>query len=210
MNEWMEKIKSFQRNFASSLGKSNLLTTRVIWLGVIGILLLLFGSVFDGNLLRSSSIGEAPVKTESAKHAAQPAAGVGKADDEAFLEQKISHLLSNVKGAGSVMVSVTFERGARQEHEKNVTRETKVVEERDTTGGVRTTSESKESEQVLMSKENGVDKPVMLSETKPEVKGVLIVAEGAGDSEVRANLTKAVETGLGIASYKITVLPQGK
>ena len=50
----------------------------------------------------------------------------------------------------------------------------------------------------------------MVREYKPEIKGVLIVAEGANDSTVKASLTRAVELGLGIAPYKITVLPQRK
>lgn len=208
MNDWLDKLKNFQQEFLSSLKKTNILNTRIVWLGVIGVLLLVFGSVFDGNMLKSSMIDEVPAKQEKSREsAALPAMG---ANDEKFLEEKIAHLLSSVKGAGNVMASVTLEGSARQEHAKNITKESKVVEEKDTSGGIRTTSESKESEQVLLSKESGTDKPVMVSESKARIKGVLIVAEGANDSVVKANLTKAVETGLGIASYKITVLPQGK
>lgn len=208
MNDWLEKLKNFQQDFLNSLKKTNILNTRIVWLGVIGVLLLIFGSVFDGNMLKSSMVDEAPVKQEKSRESiALPAMGT---NDEKFLEEKIARLLSSVKGAGNVMASVTLEGSARQEHAKNITKESKIIEEKDTSGGIRTTSESKESEQVLLSKESGTDKPVMVSESKARIKGVLIVAEGANDSVVKANLTKAVETGLGIASYKITVLPQGK
>lgn len=210
MSEWIEKIKNLQQNFSASIEKSNFLSGRVIWLGVIGILLLVCGSIFDGNLMKSSIVDDSPTKSEAPRQAAEAILSAGKNGDEAFIEAKIAHLLSRVKGAGNVEVNVTLEGSARREHAKNVTRETKIVEEKDPSGGVRTTSESKESAQVLMSKEGGADKPVMVSEIRPEVKGILIVAEGAGDSAVKANLTRAVETGLGIASYKITVLPQGK
>lgn len=208
MNDWLEKLKNFQQDFLNSLKKTNILNTRIVWLGVIGVLLLIFGSVFDGNMLKSSMVDEVPVKQEKSRESTVlPAMGT---NDEKFLEEKIARLLSSVKGAGNVMASVTLEGSARQEHAKNITKESKIIEEKDTSGGIRTTSESKESEQVLLSKESGTDKPVMVSESKARIKGVLIVAEGANDSVVKANLTKAVETGLGIASYKITVLPQGK
>jgi stage III sporulation protein AG len=85
-----------------------------------------------------------------------------------------------------------------------------MIQEKDPAGGVRTTTETKENQQILLGKENGTDKPVMVREIKPPIKGVLIIAEGAYDSTVKANLTKAVEAGLGIPSYKITVLPQRK
>ena len=57
---------------------------------------------------------------------------------------------------------------------------------------------------------NGADRPVMVREAKPTIKGVLVIAAGAADSAVKANLTRAVEAGLGIPTYKITVLPLRK
>ena len=109
-----------------------------------------------------------------------------------------------------VDVNITWENSSTQEHAKNVTKESKTIQEKDTTGGVRSTTETKESEQILVGKENGVDRPVIVREIKPMVKGVLVIAEGAYDSNVKASLTKAVESGLGIPSYKITVLAQKK
>lgn len=209
MNEWLEKMKVWQKGFAGSVGKTNLFSSRVVWLGAIGVLLLAFGAVYDPPEAKDPAADRPGSKTETA---GPEKTGFYSAPsgEEALMEEKLAALLSNVKGAGKVMVSVTLEGSARQEHEKNTTRETKVVEEKDTAGGVRTTKESKESAQVLMSKEGAADRPVMVSRTRPEIKGVLIVAEGAADSSVKADLTRAAETGLGIASHKITVLPQGK
>ena len=201
MNELQERIKNMQV-FLQNHG----LNIRVIWLGMIGVLLLIFGSFFDGNLL-SSKIVPAPDAKEEATIITSKNTD---ASYEKNLENKLTQLLSRTKGAGNVAVSITVEGSARQEHEKNIVKETKTVQEKDTSGGIRTTTEIKENQQVLVNKENGVDKPVMLREINPEIKGVLVIADGAGDSVVKANLTKAVETGLGIASYKITVLPQRK
>lgn len=201
MSELQERIKTMQ-SFLQNHG----LNIRVIWLGLIGILLLIFGSFFDGNLL-SSKIVPVPETKEDA------ALITSKGNDTSYeknLENKLTQLLSRTKGAGNVAVSITVEGSSRQEHEKNIVKETKTVQEKDTSGGVRTTTEIKENQQVLVNKENGIDKPVILREINPEIKGVLVIADGAADSVVKANLTKAVETGLGIASYKITVLPQRK
>lgn len=201
MSELQERIKTMQ-GFLKNHG----LNIRVIWLGLIGVLLLIFGSFFDGNLL-SSKIVPVPETKEDA------ALITNKGNDTSYeknLENKLTQLLSRTKGAGNVAVSITVEGSSRQEHEKNIVKETKTVQEKDTSGGVRTTTEIKENQQVLVNKENGIDKPVILREINPEIKGVLVIADGAADSVIKANLTKAVETGLGIASYKITVLPQRK
>lgn len=211
MVTWLDKWKNLQKNLFDGARRSQLLSPRVIWLGVVGILLLIFGSIFDGTGSQSSLLKQSePDKSSVQQQTVTPPATVSNTGTERAVEDKLAQVLSKVKGAGNVTVSVTFEGGARQEHAKNKTKETKVVEEKDTAGGVRTTTESKQSEQFLISKENGADKPVTVMETRPIVKGVLVVADGAADSSVKADLIRAVETGLGIASYKITVLPQRK
>ncbi len=183
----------------NQLVKAGVLNTRMIWLGVLGILLLLLGGAWDHR-------GPSP----AAELPAEPGTQVINRSYEEVLEVKLANILSQIKGAGTVAVNVTLENSSIQEHAKNFTRETRVVEEKDTAGGLRTTTETKESEQVLLSKENGADLPVTVREIKPSIKGVLVIAEGAADSSVKANLTRAVEAGLGLPSYKITVLPQRK
>ena len=122
------------------------------------------------------------------------------------MENKLSILLSQVKGAGKVTVSVILENSSFQQPAKNITKETKTIQEKDNMGSLRTTTEIKESEQILFSKENGAEQPVFINEIQPKIKGVLVISEGAYDSIVKANLIKGVEIGLGLPSYKVTVL----
>ncbi|MDF2572738.1 MAG: stage sporulation protein [Sporomusa sp.] len=185
----------------AQLLKDGVINARLIWLGLLGIMLLLVGGVYEP--FASTPKQYAPVET------AKSAPPVGRSYEDA-LESKLANLLSQVKGAGTVSVNILLETGGMQEPAKNITKETKTVQEKDNAGGIRTTTESKDTEQILLSKENGADRPVMVREYKPVIKGVLIVAEGANDSAVKANLTRAVEAGLGIPPYKITVLPQRK
>lgn len=198
LKEWLSGAKKVM---PSQLLKEGVVNARLIWLGLLGIMLLVVGGIYEPFTAKPKTY----VPTETAK--STPV--VSRSYEEA-LESKLANLLAQVKGAGTVSVSITLETGGMQEHAKNVIKETKTVQEKDNTGGIRTTTETKESEQVLLSKENGADKPVTVREYKPVIKGVLVVAEGAYDSAVKANLTKAVELGLGIPPYKITVMPQRK
>lgn len=183
------------------LVRQGVVTTRLIWLSLLGIALLLISHFFEAETV-------IPHTKEPAETGSRMSVSVQAGSYEEILEEKLANLLSKVNGAGTVTVSVTLEAGNTQEHAKNVTKETKTVSEKDTTGGVRTTTEVKETEQVLLTREAGADKPVLVREIKPAIKGVLVVAEGAYDSTVKANLIKAIEGGLGIPPYKITVLPQ--
>lgn len=201
MNGMEAMLANVKKLWPNQLVKTGVLNTRMIWLGVLGVILLLLGGVFDyQGANKAAEVPAEPLK----------ATQVINRTYEDDLEVKLANMLSRVKGAGAVAVSVTLENSSIQEHAKNVTKETRTVQEKDTAGGLRTTTETKESQQILLSKENGSDHPVMVREIKPSIKGVLVIAEGAADSNVKANLTRAVEAGLGLPSYKITVLPQGK
>ena len=202
MVDFIAKWKNISKQFFAPLLKGNIFNMRVVWVGVVGILLLILGNVFSSQ----TNLTDNENKNTNNAIVQQPIS----LSDEQILENKITQLLSKVKGAGNVAVSVTLSGGSSKETAQNITKETKTVQEKDTSGGVRTTTESKESNQVLTSKENGMDKAIVVREVKPEIKGVLVVADGAVSSNIKAELTKAVETGLGISSYKVTVLPRQK
>lgn len=200
MNAISSLMEGTRKSFIGKLFREGVLNTKLLILGGFGALLLVAGGIFD------SPSTQVKVRNTDMPQAIQNA----NRSYEDVLEGKIANLLSQVRGAGAVSVSVTLESSGSVEHAKNIVRETKTIQEKDHSGGIRTTTEAKESEQILMSKEGGSDRPVMVREYKPVIKGVLIVADGAQESSVKANLTKAVETGLGIPSYKITVLPHRK
>lgn len=188
------------KNFGSKLARTGVWNFKLIALGILGVVLMLLGGIFPAVLQ------PAPAGQEI-----KPSGGAAVARSfEEGLEVKLANLLSQVRGAGAVAVNITLESGNMQEYAKNVVKETKTVQEKDNAGGIRSTTESKETENILVSRENGIDRPVMVRETRPVVRGVLVIAEGAGDSHVKASLTRAVEASLGIPPYKITVLPQRK
>ncbi|MBP2653001.1 MAG: hypothetical protein H6Q73_570 [Firmicutes bacterium] len=197
-----ELLDSTKKVCSSSIFKRAAISPKLVMIGVLGIILLLVGGI-----LETKSTDKSESVTPPQAVSAIPTTNKNYED---ALEAKLANLLSQVNGAGTVAVNITLENGSAQEYAKNVTKESKTVAEKDTSGGVRTTVETKESTQVLLSKENGIDRPVIVREIKPAIKGVLVVAEGAENSIVKANLVRAIEAALGVPSYKITVLPQRK
>jgi len=83
----------------------------------------------------------------------------------------------------------------------------RVTEENDGEGGVRTTTELQVNKQMVLLNKGGREEPLLVKKGTPEVRGVLIVAEGGDSSETVDRITKATSTLLGIPLYKITVLP---
>lgn len=204
MNQWEALVEKTRKFSASNLWKNGVLHSRFLWLGVLGVTLIVVGGLFD------SYHTEVKQPVANARPESPGIVTTATRSYEEVLEGKLSDVLSQVNGAGAVTVSITLDNSGMDEYAKNIVKESKTVQEKDTSGGLRTTTEMKESDQLVLAKDGGNEKTVIVREYKPAVKGVLVVATGAYNSTIKANLTEAVEAALGIPAYKITVLPQRK
>ncbi|WP_374214233.1 stage III sporulation protein AH [Candidatus Desulfosporosinus nitrosoreducens] len=126
---------------------------------------------------------------------------------EKELENKLKANLSLMDGVGKVQVSVSLSTGLKSEYARNQNVTKNTSKETDKAGGTRETTQVTENNQVVMP--NGTSQPVMVMEDRPEVAGVLVIAEGARDPKVREGIHTAVQTLLNIPSAKITVVPMG-
>lgn len=126
---------------------------------------------------------------------------------EKELENKLQSNLQMMEGVGKVQVSVSFATGLKSEYARNDNVTKNTSQETDKTGGTRETTQVTENNQVVMP--NGSSQPVVVVEDRPEIAGVLIIAEGARDPNVREGIHTAVQTLLNISSNKITVVPMG-
>lgn len=126
---------------------------------------------------------------------------------EKELENKLQANILLMEGVGKVQVSVSFSTGLKNEYARNDNVTKNTSKETDKTGGTRETTQVTENNQVVMP--NGSSQPVLVMEDRPEIAGVLIIAEGARDPNVREGIHTAVRTLLNISSNKITVVPMG-
>ena len=53
------------------------------------------------------------------------------------------------------------------------------------------------------------EEPIVLQRLKPDVKGIIIVAKGAENLEVKTAVMKAVRAYLDVPPHKIAILPKG-
>lgn len=126
---------------------------------------------------------------------------------EKEMEKKLVQNLQQMSGVGSVQVSVTLSSSLRSDYATNGSVTKKTTKESDKSGGTRESTEVIENNQLVMP--NGASQPVIVMEERPNVAGVLIIAEGASDPHVRENIHNAVRTLLDISSDKINVQPMG-
>lgn len=129
----------------------------------------------------------------------------------AEMEEQLSEILSKISGAGKVSVMITYNSGKELVTQKDKSRVDKVTDEKDTDGGTRVINESSiDDKTVMVSQQGGSSQPIVVKEINPEIKGVVVVAEGAKNSKVKLKISKAVQTVLDVPAYRVTVLETNK
>lgn len=141
-----------------------------------------------------------------------PAFSAKKADSsmeqyEEMYETKLKEVLQTINGVGQVEVMVNLESTEEVIVEKNRNRSTQTTKEADK-GATRDITNETEQEQVVLAKSDKGDTPVVTKTIKPKVRGVVVVATGAGNLQVKAWILEAVQRSLGVPSYKISILPK--
>ncbi len=181
----------------------------LIVIGLIGVLLLLLS--FSPRLSSPSGtqVGLGLTRGDQVL-TATGTGGSGLSEDEARLERRLVEILSQVQGAGRVGVKVTFDTGRFYDYAENQTHEENSSRELDTQGITRETTQIRTSGEVVTTQERttGVAVPVVRNFTEPKIQGVLVVADGAKDIQVKKALIEAVTTLLDIPYHKVAVLPR--
>lgn len=121
------------------------------------------------------------------------------------LEENLESILSSMSGVGKAKVFINYSESSTVEAMYNETTKESSTEETDTSGGVRTIQQTDTQKDVIYSEESGSKTPVTQKVTNPTIEGAIITAEGANNSNVKANIISAVSAATGLASHKIQV-----
>ncbi len=122
------------------------------------------------------------------------------------LEQKLAHTLSQIQGAGTVTVQITVQHMGRKEYAVDIQRTNRTITEQNGDSNQQT-AETQEQITVVQQNQNGAQQALLVSETAPEIAGVLVVAGGADDAVVREQLLHAVTAVLQIPMHQVIVVP---
>ena len=120
------------------------------------------------------------------------------------LQAEMKKTLSQVVGVGDVEVMITLEGEVSKEIAYNETK----------SGSASSDPASRVSEQTTLSRDAVMVKssdgttPYTLEDKYPAVLGVVVVAEGAENSQTKYYIVNAVKTALDVPSHKIVVLPK--
>jgi len=126
---------------------------------------------------------------------------------ERALEKRLEEIFSLVEGAGQVRVMISPLGGRETVFAIDTVQTQSHSVEEDSQGGSREQRQYSSQEQtVIISDRQGTDRPLILREVEPSVEGIVIIAQGGNNAQVRADLTRAAQAVLGLDAHMIQVL----
>ena len=146
--------------------------------------------------------GKDPAKTQT-----KVAETSGQGMTAPALEARLEQTLSRIRGAGQVRVLITYETGGEKVTATVSTTDESLTQTQ--SGEAPLSRQLRETVQpATVTGEEGQE-AIVLYEKEPQVRGVLVVAEGAGDPSVRLDLQRAVQAVTGAPLKAIEVFEMG-
>ena len=123
------------------------------------------------------------------------------------LEKRTEKIVSGMEGAGKTQVMLTVSDMGMEilEWDKEIT--VSDLEETDNAGGSRKNMENGRKEEVVYGKDAaGNETPYVVQRRLPQVTGVVVIAEGAGNTKVKENIIGAVSVLFNLNEHRIKVI----
>lgn len=170
---------------------------------VLGVLLMVLPGLFFKEPRESPLYGEQLTKANYTGNEGYGAFSLLALENQ--LAQQAEDILNQGAGFGKVSVAITLEAGPEQDFARNIQNQESVVEEKDTGGGMKITSEAQEQVEYVFAQGRG--EPLVLREKSAQIKGVLVMAEGAADSTIKQQLSEAIQSLFALPAHRVMVLP---
>ena len=138
---------------------------------------------------------------QASQTAAEETTGVQEASS---IEQQLRYTLAQIEGAGQVEVMITYESSSEIVPAISVDKQTSTTTDSGDSGTSTTNTENTQSEVVTVGGSGG-NSALVLKEKSPEIRGVIVVAQGADNITVKLNLLSAVQTLLNVSPDQVDV-----
>jgi len=124
----------------------------------------------------------------------------------AWLEERLEVLLSDVEHVGRVKVMITVGGTVQKSVLQDGSQEAEQVTETDSAGGSRHSVSERSDKTTVFYDIDGSSTPYILSETYPEITGVVVIAEGSGTGSVDLDILNAVQVLFDVPAHKIRIM----
>jgi len=193
--EWLQSIKKWLHK-----DKKN---KYMLIIGLVGIIVLMIGSNIPKN--------EQPKETNFNEAVQAPKDDTPEIDEadiitlEKNYEQTLQEMLNKMNGISHAEVMMNIGSTNVQVYEKDQITQKQQTEEQDTNGGVRHVEDESKETKLVSVREGEKEVPLLSQLQKPEVRGVLIIADGVESASKKKEVIDAVAKVLDIPTYPISI-----
>jgi len=120
------------------------------------------------------------------------------------MESRLNSLITSIEGVGRAQVMVTLENTGEYIYAQEEKRSADKITEENENGiaAKSTTKESAENKYILL---NGQKEALVKAQLEPQIKGVVVICEGADSAFVRQRIVNVVTTVLNISTARVCV-----
>lgn len=122
------------------------------------------------------------------------------------MERRLEAALSRLEGAGEVKVMITLRASSEVVVEKDSAGSLSETKEEDGEGGSRLVRVEDMQEATVYISDSGQSEPYVIKTLTPQVEGVIVLAEGAGEGNVSMEILDAVRVIFGIEAHRVKVM----
>ncbi len=185
MGEFLKKFKWFQK-------LKNVKHIEIILVVVLACLVLLIWFSDFGGSKKSTSVEKVSSINSTERYAE-------------LLESRLESALSKISGAGNVKVMITFDGVTELVLASTKDEKINSTSNSSQNGTTNKTENKTVSTEPVLITENGSTNPIVLMEILPDIKGVIVVAQGADNIRVKLDLLKAVQALLSVQSSQVEI-----
>ncbi|TMW73752.1 stage III sporulation protein AG [Alteribacter natronophilus] len=127
---------------------------------------------------------------------------------ESLYESQLKKALEQMVGVSDVMVVVNLAETEKQIYQTNVNSKEQLTDETDREGGKRQVQDTTKDEQVVIIRSGDKEEPLIQKVEKPDVRGVLVVARGVDNIQIKTSVVEAVSRVLDVPSHRVSVMPK--
>ncbi|MGM0828298.1 MAG: stage III sporulation protein AG [Bacillota bacterium] len=206
LKEWLSKENS---NSPPKDKKGNKFQYFLIVL-LVGVAFMLISDLWsrDSSLEVSKSVDEgAPEEVATFGSGHKESDGSMRGYEDQY-ENQLKEALDQIVGVSEVHVVVNVEATESKVYEKKKSTQSQTTSEEDKSGGKRSIEDKSQEEEIVIVRDEEKEVPIVKETKKPKVSGVLVVAKGADNIQIKKWIIEAVTRGLDVPSHRVSVLPK--
>lgn len=203
----IEKLKSFIKKLTEEK-QHNKKWKYIIAVALIGVLLILLSNMFQPNQQEGLSLNNEVDVTTKQREEPETSLVQDVSEMEIHYEKTLQAMLNEITGVSEVEIMVNIDSTNVQVYEKDLIVGTQTTDELDKNGGERRVEDETKETKIVFVRKGDQEVPVLVQTKKPEVRGVFIIAKGAGNATIKKWIVESVSKVLDVPTYKISVMPK--